>query len=160
MTTVDLLGEARPVGALLEGAPRYFFFTGKGGVGKTSLASAVALALAEKGEKTLLVSTDPASNLDEVLGVELSRVPREVPGQENFYALNINPEAAAAAYREKVVGPMRGLLPEPALREMEEQLSGACTMEIAATLGTPTISPEDLQPVRVRPLVVGWLPDR
>ena len=117
---------------LLDGAPRHLFFTGKGGVGKTSIASATALVLAESGKRTLLVSTDPASNLDEVLGLELSREPRAVSGADCFFALNIDPEAAAAAYRETVVGPMRGILPEAALRAMEEQLSGACTMEIAA----------------------------
>ena len=122
----------RPVRGLLDSPTRYFFFTGKGGVGKTSLASATALALAESGKRTLLVSTDPASNLDEVLGLELSREPRAVPGVEHLSALNIDPEAVAAEYREKVVGPMRGVLPETALKEMEEQLSGACTMEIAA----------------------------
>jgi arsenite-transporting ATPase len=127
-----ILEDAHPVADLLEEPRRFFFFTGKGGVGKTSLASATALALAECGKRTLLVSTDPASNLDEVLGLELTREARPVPGSENLFALNINPEAAAAAYREKVVGPLRGLLPEAALREMEEQLSGACTMEIAA----------------------------
>ncbi|TVP80342.1 MAG: arsenical pump-driving ATPase [Puniceicoccaceae bacterium] len=111
---------------------RYFFFTGKGGVGKTSVASATALALAESGRRTLLISTDPASNLDEVLGLELGREPRAVLGCERLHALNIDPEAVAAEYREKVIGPMRGILPESALKTMEEQLSGACTMEIAA----------------------------
>jgi len=122
----------KPIRALLEQPARYFFFTGKGGVGKTSIASATALALANTGKRTLLVSTDPASNLDEVLGLELDRKARPVPKADRLFALNINPEAAAAAYREKVVGPMRGILPEAALRAMEEQLSGACTMEIAA----------------------------
>jgi arsenite/tail-anchored protein-transporting ATPase len=117
---------------LLDAGTRYFFFTGKGGVGKTSLASSTALALASDGKNTLLVSTDPASNLDEVLGVELSREPRPVPGAPGLFALNINPEAVAAEYREKIIGPMRGLLPEAALKQMEEQLSGACTMEIAS----------------------------
>lgn len=124
--------KSRPARDIRDGAPRHLFFTGKGGVGKTSIASATALALAESGKRTLLVSTDPASNLDEVLDLELARTPRAVPGVGGLFALNIDPEAAAAAYREKVVGPMRGLLPEAALREMEEQLSGACTMEIAA----------------------------
>ncbi len=117
---------------LLEQAARYLFFTGKGGVGKTSIASATALALARNGERTLLVSTDPASNLDEVLGLELGRTARPVPAAEGLFALNIDPAAVAAEYRERVVGPMRGILPESALQAMEEQLSGACTMEIAA----------------------------
>lgn len=116
----------------MQARERYLFFTGKGGVGKTSLASATALALAESGKRTLLVSTDPASNLDEVLGLPLAKEARQVAGCEQLFALNINPEAAAAAYREKVIAPMRGLLPESALRGIEEQLSGACTMEIAA----------------------------
>ena len=113
-------------------ATRYLFFTGKGGVGKTSLSCATALMLAEAGRLVLLVSTDPASNLDEVLDVSLSNQPTAIPGAPGLHALNINPVAAAAAYRERLIGPMRGLLPEAALRSMEEQLSGSCTMEIAA----------------------------
>lgn len=132
MSAATTVNDVRPVSALLDETVRYSFFTGKGGVGKTSLASATALALAESGCRTLLVSTDPASNLDEVLGLDLGREPRLVPGSERLFALNIDPEAVAAAYREKVIGPMRGLLPEAALKAMEEQLSGACTMEIAA----------------------------
>jgi len=116
----------------LHGTTRYLFFTGKGGVGKTSLACASALALAEQGKKVLLVSTDPASNLDEVLGQKLNSVPTAIPGVPGLFALNIDPEEAARLYREKVVGPYRGKLPESALRSMEEQLSGACTMEIAS----------------------------
>src|SRR5271165_6748862 len=108
------------------------FFTGKGGVGKTSLACATGVALADLGKKVLLVSTDPASNLDEVLGVELASVPRPVPSVAGLLALNIDPEAAAHAYRERVVGPYRGVLPDAAVASMEEQLSGACTVEIAA----------------------------
>ena len=111
---------------------RYLFFTGKGGVGKTSLSCATALRLAESGRRVLLVSTDPASNLDEVLGVELSNTPTTVPGMGGLVALNIDPEEAARAYRERVIGPMRGILPEAALRSMEEGLSGSCTVEIAA----------------------------
>ena len=116
----------------LQNATRVLFFTGKGGVGKTSLACSTAVALAEAGKRVLLVSTDPASNLDEVLGVTLSGTPTAVPGADGLFALNIDPEAAAAAYRERVVGPYRGVLPEAALNSMEEQLSGACTVEIAA----------------------------
>ena len=116
----------------LDQATQFLFFTGKGGVGKTSLACAMALALSERGRRVLLISTDPASNLDEVLDAELDGQPREVAGTKNLFALNINPEATAAAYREKIVGPLRGLLPPAALQSMEEQLSGACTVEIAA----------------------------
>jgi len=111
---------------------RFLFFTGKGGVGKTSLACASAIALADNGNRVLLVSTDPASNLDEVLGVNLTSAPTGVPTVPRLAALNIDPAAAAAAYREKLVGPCRGKLPEALVRSMEEQLSGACTVEIAA----------------------------
>jgi arsenite-transporting ATPase len=116
----------------LDRATRILFFTGKGGVGKTSLACSTAVALAERGKRVLLVSTDPASNLDEVLGVRLSGEPTAVPGTQGLHALNINPEAAAQAYRDRVVGPYRDVLPEAALNSMEEQLSGACTVEIAS----------------------------
>lgn len=116
----------------LETATRSLFFTGKGGVGKTSLACASAVELARQGKRVLLVSTDPASNLDEVLGVRLSGQPTEVPGANGLFALNIDPEAAARAYRERAVGPYRGVLPDAAINSMEEQLSGACTVEIAA----------------------------
>src|SRR5579863_692275 len=119
-------------GAFLEHATRIVFFTGKGGVGKTSLACATAVTMARQGKKVLLVSTDPASNLDEVLGVRLSGAPTAVPGAEGLWALNIDPEAAAKAYRERVVGPYRGVLPDASIRSMEEQMSGACTVEIAA----------------------------
>lgn len=111
---------------------RFLFFTGKGGVGKTSLSCATALKLAESGKRVLLVSTDPASNLDEVLETKLTNAPTPIAGAPGLEALNINPVEAAAAYRERLIGPMRGLLPEAALRSMEEQLSGSCTVEIAA----------------------------
>jgi arsenite-transporting ATPase len=116
----------------LERPPRNLFFTGKGGVGKTSVACATAIALAERGRRVLLVSTDPASNLDEVLESALGGTPRPIARVPGLSAMNIDPEAAALAYRERVVGPYRGVLPEAALRSIEEQLSGACTVEIAA----------------------------
>jgi arsenite-transporting ATPase len=118
---------------LLTDAPtRVLFFTGKGGVGKTSVACATAVRLARAGRRVLLVSTDPASNLDEVLGVSLAPEPRPVPGVPGLAAANLDPVAAAAAWRERAVGPYRGLLPAAAITSMEEQLSGACTVEIAA----------------------------
>ena len=117
---------------LLERPTRHLFFTGKGGVGKTSTSCAVAVALAGRGRSVLLVSTDPASNLDEVFATSLAQGPvaiAEVPG---LHALNVDPHAAAAAYRERVVGPYRNLLPADAVASIEEQLAGACTVEIAA----------------------------
>ena len=117
---------------LAQNPTRHLFFTGKGGVGKTSVACATAVALADVGKRVLLVSTDPASNLDEVLGVGLGQAPTGVPGASGLFALNLDPEAAARAYRDRVVGPYRDLLPPAAVRNMEEQLSGACTVEIAA----------------------------
>ncbi|OJW50648.1 MAG: arsenical pump-driving ATPase [Candidatus Accumulibacter sp. 66-26] len=127
---------------------RYLFFTGKGGVGKTSLSCATGLAMAEVGKKVLIVSTDPASNLDEVLGAGLSQMPTAIPGAPGLFALNIDPEAAAHAYREKMVAPYRGILPAAAIQSMEEQFSGACTVEIAAfdefskLLGNPSATAE------------------
>jgi len=111
---------------------RFAFFTGKGGVGKTSLACASAVRLAEQGRKVLLVSTDPASNLDEVLETPLTAAPTAIAGMPGLSALNVDPEAAAAAYRERMVGPYRGVLPAAAIRSMEEQFSGGCTVELAA----------------------------
>lgn len=111
---------------------RYLFFTGKGGVGKTTIASAVAVALADTGTRTLVISTDPASNLDDVFAVTAGTEPTPVPGVERLFVANLDPDAAAAAFKERAVGPYRGILPEPAIASMEEQLSGACTVEIAA----------------------------
>jgi arsenite-transporting ATPase len=111
---------------------RNLMFTGKGGVGKTSIACATAVFLAESGKRVLLVSTDPASNLDEVLETRLGMQPTLVEKVKGLYAMNVDPEEAARQYRERVVGPYRELLPESAVKNIEEQLSGACTLEIAA----------------------------
>lgn len=116
----------------LEHPTRNLFFTGKGGVGKTSVACATAVKLADAGMKVLLVSTDPASNLDEVLGVTLGNHPTAIPAISTLFAMNLDPEKSAAEYRERMVGPYRGLLPEAAVKSMEEQFSGSCTLEIAA----------------------------
>ena len=116
----------------LEHPTRNLFFTGKGGVGKTSVACATAVKLADTGKKVLLVSTDPASNLDEVLGVTLGNHPTAIPAISTLFAMNLDPEKSAAEYRERMVGPYRGLLPESAVKSMEEQFSGSCTLEIAA----------------------------
>ncbi len=110
----------------------FLFLTGKGGVGKTSTACATAVALADSGKKVLLISTDPASNLQDVFGIELTNEPKSIPNVENLFASNLDPEASAKAYRESVVAPYRGKLSDSVVATMEEQLSGACTVEIAA----------------------------
>ncbi|HUF71068.1 MAG TPA: TRC40/GET3/ArsA family transport-energizing ATPase [Longimicrobiales bacterium] len=117
---------------VVEHPTRYLFFTGKGGTGKTSLATATAVALADRGRRVLLVSTDPASNLGQVLECEVSDVIVAVPSVPGLSTVNIDPEAAASAYRERVVGPVRGALPDDAVQQIVEQLSGACTTEIAS----------------------------
>ena len=117
---------------LLEQPPRFYFFTGKGGVGKTSLACATAVGLADRGQRTLLVSTDPASNLDAVLGVTLGNTPSPVSGVPHLLAMNVDPDAAARDYRERTIAPYRGTVPEAELAQLQEQLAGACTVEVAA----------------------------
>ncbi|MBM7647389.1 arsenite-transporting ATPase [Bacillus ectoiniformans] len=110
----------------------FLFFTGKGGVGKTTAASSTAVALADAGKKVLIVSTDPASNLQDVFEVELSNDPKPVQGVANLFACNLDPEEAARSYRDKIIGPYKDKLPDSVVASMEEQLSGACTVEIAA----------------------------
>lgn len=116
----------------LDQPPRFLFFTGKGGVGKTSIACATAIQLAEAGKKVLLVSTDPASNVGQVFGISIGNHITAVPAVPRLSALEIDPQAAAQQYRDRIVGPVRGLLPEAVVKGIEEQLSGACTTEIAA----------------------------
>ena len=110
----------------------YIFFTGKGGVGKTSLASATAVKLADEGKSVLLISTDPASNLKEVLESDITEKITEVDGVRNLHAVNIDPELSAEEYRNRVISPMEDILPEHEIEKIREELSGACTTEIAA----------------------------
>ena len=116
----------------LDQPPRFLFFTGKGGVGKTSIACAASIQLAAAGKRVLLVSTDPASNVGQVFGIRIGNQVTPVTEVPNLSALEIDPQAAAQAYRDRIVGPVRGLLPESVVKGIEEQLSGACTTEIAA----------------------------
>ena len=111
---------------------KYLFFTGKGGVGKTSIACATAVGLADAGKNILLISTDPASNLQDVFQQPLNGQGTSIAGVPNLTVVNLDPEEAAANYRESVIAPYRGKLPESVINNMEEQLSGSCTVEIAA----------------------------
>lgn len=111
---------------------KYLFFTGKGGVGKTSAACATAITLADQGKKIMLVSTDPASNLQDVFNTKLNNKGIQIDGVPNLVVANFEPEEAAREYKESVVAPYRGKLPDVVIKNMEEQLSGSCTVEIAA----------------------------
>lgn len=116
----------------LKDLPRFVFFTGKGGVGKTSIACATSVKLARAGKRVLLVSTDPASNVGQVFGCTIGNTITTIPSVDRLDALEIDPQEAAQAYRDKIVGPARGVLAPDVVKSMEEQLSGACTTEIAA----------------------------
>jgi arsenite/tail-anchored protein-transporting ATPase len=116
----------------LHNTPPFLFFTGKGGVGKTSLACATAIRLAGQGKRVLLVSTDPASNVGQVFGITIGNTMTAVETVPRLFALEIDPQAAAQQYRDRIVGPVRGILPDAVIKGIEEQLSGACTTEIAA----------------------------
>ena len=111
---------------------KYLFFTGKGGVGKTSIACATAISLADSGENVLLISTDPASNLQDVFEQNISQHGTKIKDVPRLTVVNLDPVEAAEEYKESVVAPYRGQLPESAIKNMEEQLSGSCTVEIAA----------------------------
>lgn len=111
---------------------KYVFFTGKGGVGKTSVASSLAYSVANDQKRVLLISTDPASNLQDIFNQPLTNEPSLIQGTTSLYALNLDPVQAANDYKEQVIAPYRGKLPDVAIQSMEEQMSGACTVEIAA----------------------------
>ena len=115
-----------------DGLTHYLFFTGKGGVGKTTMATATAVQLADAGKQVMIVSTDPASNLQDVFETKLTNQPQPIPGVTGLDAANFDPIVAANEYRESVVGPYRGVLPDAAIQNMSEQLSGSCTVEIAS----------------------------
>ncbi|CAN5391906.1 arsenite efflux transporter ATPase subunit ArsA [soil metagenome] len=116
----------------LDAPPRFLFFTGKGGVGKTSIACATAIHLGRNGKRVLLVSTDPASNVGQVFGLTIGNTITAISAVDGLSALEIDPEQAAEAYRERIIGPVRGLLPDAELQSISEQLSGSCTTEIAS----------------------------
>jgi len=112
--------------------PRFVFFTGKGGVGKTSLACATAVALTDRGSRVLLVSTDPASNVGQVFGTRIGNQITPIGDVPGLDGLEIDPQQAAEDYRQRLLAPVRGLLPATEIVAITEQLSGSCTTEIAA----------------------------
>ncbi|HHN8350848.1 TPA: TRC40/GET3/ArsA family transport-energizing ATPase, partial [Morganella morganii] len=116
----------------LDNAPDYLFFTGKGGVGKTSISCATAIKLAENGKKVLLVSTDPASNVGQVFSQTIGNTITLISAVPNLSAIEIDPQAAAEEYRKKIIDPIKDSLPAAVIQSITEQLSGACTTEIAA----------------------------
>ena len=116
----------------LQNIPPYLFFTGKGGVGKTSISCATAISLAEQSKRVLLVSTDPASNVGQVFSQTIGNTILPVASVPGLSALEIDPQAAAQEYRARIVDPIKGILPDDVVNSINEQLSGACTTEIAA----------------------------
>lgn len=116
----------------LENAPSFLFFTGKGGVGKTSIACATALYLAKQGKKTLIVSTDPASNIAQVFDQKIGSDITNIVAVDNLSGIELSPTDAVAEYKKKIIDPVKGILPADVIASIEEQLSGACTTEIAA----------------------------
>ncbi|POB11525.1 ArsA family ATPase [Sulfobacillus sp. hq2] len=109
----------------------YLLFSGKGGVGKTSLSSAAAVALAQKGLNTLLVTTDPASNLGDVFGQPVGLEPQPVEAVNGLFVQAIDSKASLAAYKERALAPLRVLFPETIVHAADEKMSGPCTEEMA-----------------------------
>ncbi|MFN3396874.1 MAG: ArsA family ATPase, partial [Thermodesulfovibrionales bacterium] len=111
---------------------KYIFFSGKGGVGKTTMACATAIHHALKGKKTLIVTTDPASNLADVFEQEIGHKITQIKGIDNLYAMEIDPDEATQEYKEKIIAPFREIMPEDVIASIDEQLSGPCTTEMAS----------------------------
>jgi len=111
---------------------KYIFFSGKGGVGKTTMASATAIHYATEGKKTLIVTTDPASNLADVFEQEIGHKITAIKDTESLYAMEIDPDKATKEYLEGIIGPYREIMPDDVIASLEENLSGPCTTEMAS----------------------------
>jgi arsenite-transporting ATPase len=110
----------------------FIFFSGKGGVGKTSMACTAAVRLADEGKRTLLVTTDPASNLADVFEQAIGHQVTPIDGVPNLWAMEIDPDRAAQEYRDRALAPIRAAFPAQMVQVIEEQMSGPCTTEVAA----------------------------
>lgn len=117
---------------MIEQNTRFIFFSGKGGVGKTSMAASTSVYYADEGKKTLIVTTDPASNLADVFQQEIGHKETPITGARNLWAMEIDPDKATEEYKERIIGPMRLVMPEEIIRVVEEQFNSPCTTEIAA----------------------------
>ena len=145
---------------LIADPPRFVFFTGKGGVGKTSIACATAVLLADEGKRVLLVSTDPASNVGHVFGLPIGNVITAIPHVPGLDALEIDPEQAAEAYRNRIIEPVRDLLPAQEIAAITEQLSGSCTTEVASFNEFTVAAFRERRVQRLRPHRVRHRPHR
>jgi len=115
-----------------EGVQRFLFFSGKGGVGKSTMSCSTAVWLARQGDRTLLVTTDPAPNLSDIFGQEIGHRVTAIDGVENLSAIEINPDAASEEYRDRIIAPLREILDEQNLMGIREQLNSPCIEEVAA----------------------------
>ena len=111
---------------------QFLFFSGKGGVGKTTMACATAVAEADSGKRVLIVTTDPASNLADVFEQKIGHAVTAIAGVPGLWAMEIDPDVATAEYTDRTLAPIRELFPEQIVAVMEEQLAGPCTAEVAA----------------------------
>ena len=111
---------------------RFLFFSGKGGVGKTSMACTTAVREADRGKQTLIVTTDPASNLADVFEQGIGHKLTPIAGVPNLWAMEIDPDKATREYIDRAMAPLREAFPEQIVAVMEEQMSGPCTAEVAA----------------------------
>ena len=111
---------------------KFIFFSGKGGVGKTSMACTTAVHYADDGKKTLIVTTDPAANLSDVFEQNIGHQVTKIEGLDNLYAMEIDPDKASEEYKARSLEPMRDLFDDEMLKIADEQLSGPCTVEMAS----------------------------
>ena len=111
---------------------KFYFFSGKGGVGKTTMAASSAMYYANSGKRTLIITTDPASNLADVFEQSIGHQVTPIAGLANLFALELDPDKATEEYRERTLAPLRGLIPGESFAVLEEQLNSPCTAEIAA----------------------------